>query len=197
MHLPIHVNFEDKQCLVVGGGKIGLKRCQKLLDFGAKVTVISPELKEKFKNIDNKVTFVKREYRKGDLSDFFFVVIATDNSEVNQAVAAEAREAAILYNLADNPDKESVIMPGIVSENGFVASITTGGASPILTKNLLKEIKALITGMDADILKKLSAEREQILASDVKSAKKKKLLKQSVADALNNLKGKNGKKKKH
>ncbi len=197
MYLPVHINFKDKRCLVVGGGKVGLRRCQKLAKFGAKVTVIAPEIKDKFKNVDGKITLVKRKYRKGDLTDFFFVVIATDNSKINHLIAEEAREANILYNLADKPDEESVIMPGVVNENGFTASLSTGGASPTLTKNLLKEIRALIVDMDENILEKLSAEREQILASDVKATKKKKLLKQSVTDALNNLKGKNGKKKKH
>lgn len=181
----------------MGGGKVALKRAKKLLEHGAKVTVISPELDAGFDKLEEDFRLVKRKYKKGDCKDFFFAVIATDSGEVNQKVAKEMRNHNILYNLADNPDACSTVMPGVVHENGFTVSLTTGGSSPILTKFVLKQIKAMIETLDGDMLEQLAEERKEILKSDADKKEKKQLLKKSVADALSGWKFNNGKNKKN
>ena len=75
---------------------------------GAYVTVISPEFSDELKKIHDEnrdsITLLEREYMEGDLESSFLAFGATDSSEVNEAVRAEAEKKGILSNIADNPD---------------------------------------------------------------------------------------------
>ena len=90
---PIFLKLRGLDALVVGGGAMAAVRVKQLLKAGARVTVISPEICHEIEDAagDGPVSLVRRQFESGDLSPGYFLVVgATDNPEVQKAVAAEA-----------------------------------------------------------------------------------------------------------
>jgi len=142
-YFPILVNIKDKRCVVVGGGSVGERKIKTLLKYGAKITLISPEITEKIKELINKgkINYIKREYKKGDLEGAFLVVAATSNSKINSQIA---KDAVYLVNIVDKGDcKEnrnniSYIVPAIYEIEDLTIAISTD--FPALSKLIRDEI---------------------------------------------------------
>jgi siroheme synthase-like protein len=88
--------------LVVGGGIVAARAIASLLEAGARVTVVSPWLAPALLEVarEGRLSWWPREYARGDVSGFAWVVAATDDAEVNARVLAEARERGLPENLA-------------------------------------------------------------------------------------------------
>ena len=127
-----------------------------LLEHGAIVKVISIELCTGLAKLaqNGQITALKRDYRKGDLSDAFLAVAATDNSYVNKEVAGEAREKSVLINIADDPDGCDFIVPAYIRRGDIAIAISTGGMSPALARKLRTRLEKII-GEEYSILTRL------------------------------------------
>lgn len=123
--------------MVVGGGEVALRKVESLLAAGATVTVVAPQVRE----MPPGATVVLRAFQPSDLDGAFFVISATDDREVNSAVAAEAEARGILINVVDVPSESSVILPAVVRRGEFVLAVSTGGASPALARRLRERLE--------------------------------------------------------
>ena len=92
---PVFLNLKGKRCIVVGGGRVAERKALSLLESGADITVISPEVtkrlrKESVKRLNRakgssgKIRHIPRKYKKGDLKNAFLVIAATDSNEINK-----------------------------------------------------------------------------------------------------------------
>ena len=137
-YYPVSLNIRGRKCTVVGGGQVALRKVIVLLEHGATVEVISPELCPEIVNLSEKgeIRVVNREYREGDLKGIFVAIIATDNSEINRQIAGEAREKAILVNVVDDADYCDFISPSYLRRGGISIAISTSGESPALARKL-------------------------------------------------------------
>jgi len=136
MYLPLYIDFRKKKVLVVGLGRVGRKRAEKLLKFGASVTAIDRK-KIKFK----KVRLIQRELHPDDippLKKYFLVVASTDDGKLNAAIAEKAKREGCLVSRADRFKGGNVIFPAVVETRAGMMSFTTFGKNPKLTK-LIKE----------------------------------------------------------
>ena len=97
MSLAAFLDLHGERALVVGGGRVALRRTRTLLEAGLKVTVVAPELHPELAALP--VETLRRAYQPLDLHDRRVVVCATDRAEVNDAVAAGARAAGVLARL--------------------------------------------------------------------------------------------------
>ena len=145
-HLPAFLDIKDRHCLVFGGGPVASRKVTNLLRAGAKVTVISPEVDKKVqqKADDNKITLVFRKYQETDIVRAFLVVAATNNSDVNREIAEAANKANILVNVADNPKLGSFIFPSVIDRSPVTIAVSTGGASPVLARQLRLRLETMI-----------------------------------------------------
>ena len=141
-YYPVFIDVRDRTCVVVGGGNIGEEKVSKLLDCGAKVLVISPEVTERVRNLvdDDNVTWAQRGYRPGDLAGAFIAIAATDDSKVNQRIAAEAKERNVLLNVVDVTHLCTFIAPSVVSKGDVTIAVSTGGTSPALARKFREEL---------------------------------------------------------
>ena len=155
-YYPVFLNINRKNCVVVGGGEVALRKVKMLLEHGAIVKVISIELCTGLAKLaqNGQITALKRDYRKGDLSDAFLAVAATDNSYVNKEVAGEAREKSVLINIADDPDGCDFIVPAYIRRGDIAIAISTGGMSPALARKLRTRLEKII-GEEYSILTRL------------------------------------------
>ena len=102
-YFPMFFNIEGKKILIVGAGNIALRRVETLLSFGAGLTVVAPEWKEQIAGYKaaGQLTLVEGPYMKSMISqDYFMVIAATDNSQLNHEICCEGRKLGILVNNA-------------------------------------------------------------------------------------------------
>ncbi len=142
-YFPINVDISNRPCIVIGGGRVALRKAKGLLSCGGSVTVISPEVVPDLQKLadDEALVLIKRGYENGDLKDAFLVIAATDDENVQEAVHAEAAEHNLLLNVADVPKWCNFILPATVRQGDLAVSISTHGRSPALAKRLRKELE--------------------------------------------------------
>ncbi|MEW6328030.1 MAG: bifunctional precorrin-2 dehydrogenase/sirohydrochlorin ferrochelatase [Thermodesulfobacteriota bacterium] len=165
-YYPINLDIKDKQCLVIGGGKVAERKVGTLLSCGARVRVVSPELTPHLQELleAKKITREARGYRSGDLGGVFLVVACTDDPEVNTAVSKAAQGQNILCNIVDKPDLCNFIVPSMVIRGDLLITISTAGRSPALAKKLRRELEDVYGQEYADFLRIMGAVRPRVLA---------------------------------
>lgn len=142
-YFPVCLEIAGRLCLVVGGGKVAERKAKTLLACSGRVTVISPELTDGLAALkdDGALAWVDRHYRDGDLEGAFLVIAATDDPEVQNRINDEANKKNILLNVADVPQKCNFILPATVRRGDLTVSVSTGGKSPALAKQLRRELE--------------------------------------------------------
>lgn len=126
---PVQLQLKDRLCVVVGGGSVGLRKIKGLLAAGARVRLIAQEPPAP---PPDGVEVLVRPYRRGDLAGALLAFAATDDPQVNAAVAEEARAAGILVNVADDPQRGDFILPAVLRRGPLTLTAATAGASPAL-----------------------------------------------------------------
>lgn len=125
--LPAVLQLEGRRCLVVGGGPVAVRRAQALLESGGIVRVVAPRIDEHFARMS--VATERRGFEPTDLEGVFLVVVATDDAEVNEAVAQAARDGRVLLNRADRPEAGDVAIPAHHRTGPITLAVDTGGVS--------------------------------------------------------------------
>jgi len=163
---PVFLNLKGRHCVVVGGGTIAEQKVVGLLDAGARVTVVSPELTWKLEDLvsTGAIEVRRRPYQRGDLEGAFIAIAATDDRSANAAVWDEAEERGILLNAVDDLPHCSFIAPAIHREGDIAVAISTGGKSPAFAVRLRERIAALIGREEGDFLNLLGELRPHVAA---------------------------------
>ncbi|MGY1806044.1 uroporphyrinogen-III C-methyltransferase [Blastococcus sp. SYSU D00669] len=126
---PVGLRLLDRRVVVVGGGQVAHRRVAGLLEARALVTVVSPEVTPALEALvePGALTWVRRRYEPGDLDGAWYAVAATDDPEVNAAVAAEAEAARIFCARADDRSASSVWTPAVGRQGDLVVGVHGGG----------------------------------------------------------------------
>ena len=148
---PVNLVLAGRSCLVVGGGDIAARKVVGLLACGADVTVIAPEVVEELVE-EPRVKVEQRRFRPGDCADRWFVVVATDDSAVNEAVAADATAHRVWINAADDPGNCSATLPAVFRQGELTVAVATGGRSPAMASWLRDSIAADLGPEIAELL---------------------------------------------
>lgn len=146
-HLPIFLDVRGRTALVVGGGEIATRKVNLLLRTGARVRLVAPRLSAELQGLvdHEQIDYAARGYQDGDVSDgLVLAVAATDDHQVNMAVAAAAKAANLPVNVVDDPDAGSFIVPSIIDRSPVVAAVSTGGASPVLARLIRSRLESVI-----------------------------------------------------
>ncbi|MFP5372302.1 MAG: NAD(P)-dependent oxidoreductase, partial [Actinomycetes bacterium] len=101
---PVGLRLHERLVVVVGGGQVAHRRVAGLLEAGARVTVVSPQVTPALEALVEpaRLTRVARRYAPGDLAGAWYAVAATDDAAVNAAVAEEAEQERIFCARADD-----------------------------------------------------------------------------------------------
>jgi siroheme synthase-like protein len=135
---PVFLDLAGVSVLLVGGGKVALRKADGLAEAGATITVVAPEVVPALAELATHVA--RRQYAAGEAADYQLVITATDDPVVNAQVAADAREARVWVNSADDPQNCSFILPAIARRGLVTVAVSTGGASPALAGALRQQI---------------------------------------------------------
>ncbi len=153
----IELNLEGKNVLVVGGGRIALRKVKTLLPTGARITVVAPQFDPEFESLQSagkvaelsrraesaSITLKTRPYEPLDLRGIFMVFICTDQPTVNAQVSNDARARRILVNNAcDYLDGDFIVPARMDFGENIAVTVSTQGRAPSLAKKLKQKIQA-------------------------------------------------------
>ena len=144
--LPVFLTIRNKTCLVVGGGEVAARKVALLLQAGAQVLVVSPDLCAVLRDylVQGKIRHEATHFRSGHLQNVHLVIAATDDGSINRLVSELAQQQRIPVNVVDNPDLCSFIMPSIVDRSPLMIAISSGGQSPVLARLLRAQLETMI-----------------------------------------------------
>lgn len=167
---PINLDISGQCCAVIGGGAVGERKVMPLLAAEAEVVVISPILTPNLQALaeQNKLRWVARPYQAGDVADCFLVICATDNAVLNRQVAVEARQSGALVNVVDAPELGNFSVPSQLARGHLLLTVSTGGKSPALARQLRQELSELYGeeyGLYLELLAKIRSNMKAELAT--------------------------------
>jgi precorrin-2 dehydrogenase/sirohydrochlorin ferrochelatase len=185
-YYPIHLDIQNKNCLVVGGGGVGTRKVLTLLQCGASVTVVSPEISDRLQDLAEsaRLTLKPRPYRTEDLEGVFLVIGASDDETLNRRISSDAERRNTLCNIADQPEKCNFILPSIVRRDDLVITISTSGRSPALAKKLRKKLERRFGPEYGEFLKLMGAIRSKLLSQAHEPEAHKPLFEQLIDSNL-------------
>lgn len=170
---PINLEVEGERCLVLGGGRVAHRKIVGLLEAGAEVIVIAPIVCEEIKRLidQKKITRLERDYTVGCLPRGVLFIAATDNPKINRLAAIEAAEKNMLINVVDDAEPiENAIRfenPSTIRRGKFLLTISTGGASPALSRFMRMELEKVFDedfGRRLEIISRLRDEVKGLIS---------------------------------
>ncbi len=164
-YFPLFMDITNKKCIVVGGGKIALRKVEILVQFQPSITIIAPEFCDEMKRIQTEftsLTFINRSVVDEDLEEAELVVAATDNETVNTHISKICMEKNILINVVDVPEQCTFIFPAIVKRDDLVVAVSTGGNSPSMAARIRKEIEEVIPEYYGELIELFGEYRDLI-----------------------------------
>ena len=138
---PAFLKLSGRSVVVVGGGVVAGSKIRALLDAGADVTVVAPEISAEIGRAD--VACVRRPFEARDL-DGAWLVVAAAPPAVNRQVAAAAGERRLFVNAVDDPPNASLYLGGVVRRSGLTVAISTDGRAPALSGLLRQALDGLL-----------------------------------------------------
>ena len=163
---PVFFDLTQRPCVVVGGGAVAERKVAGLVEAGATVTVISPQLTPRLQQQvhEGVVQYVARPYQSGDLAGFFLAFVTTGNPAVDAAVFADGRAAGVLVNSADDPVRCDFFLPAVLRRGDLAIAVSTGGTSPALARVMREELQSMV-GEDYTLLAEIAAAMRRAVRS--------------------------------
>ncbi len=161
------LDLRSRSVLVVGAGPIAARKIAGLLDVGATVTVVAPEVVDEIEQLGQagRLRIFQRAYERGDLVGQRLVVVSTNDTSVQQAVFDDAEAAGIWCNAADDPSRCSYMLPAVHREGPVIIAVSSQGRSPALASWLRTFLAERLPNGLAEVAADLAQQRDAIRAS--------------------------------
>ena len=188
MFYPVNINLDNMEIIIVGGGKVALRKCMNFLDFGKSVTVLAPEFDSRFLEIGNKVDLIEDTFKEEYIEKFDIVVAATDNKEVNEEIACICRKKSKLINVVDSRELSDFTVSSYVKRGDLLIGISTGGKIPALSAKIRRDLEEIYDESFAEYVDLLGELREKIIKKYEDKTERKEVLKALVKLDIEELK---------
>ena len=177
-YYPLFLDLADKLCIVIGGGAVAERKARGLLNAGARVRLISPEVTRGVRRLarQGKIEVVPREYQEGDLDGAALAIAATNTKEVSMRVKEESKRLSIPLNVADRPDLGNFIVPAVVRKGPVVVAVSTSGLLPVLARRLKEEIDLKLSADYLPYARRVGAFRRILIETVHDPGKKREIL---------------------
>ena len=161
---PVNLLVRGRRVVVVGGGRIAARKIEPLLEAGARVEVVSPEVGAEIRAWADagRLVLHERAFRAGDLEGAWLALTATDDPVVNAAVHAAGEAGRVWVNSADDPANCSFTLMAVIRRGDLVVSLGTGGRSPALAAQLRRRFEEEIGPEYETLLDLLADAREEL-----------------------------------
>jgi uroporphyrin-III C-methyltransferase/precorrin-2 dehydrogenase/sirohydrochlorin ferrochelatase len=141
---PLFLKLDGRDVLVVGAGAIAERKVGSLVEAGARVRLVAPELRRLAEA--GAITWTQRTFEDADLEDAWLVVAATGVAEVQRRVAAAAEARRVFLLAVDDPPNASAYSGAIVRRPPFLVAISSSGATPALTRLVRDIVEQVLPG---------------------------------------------------
>lgn len=158
-YFPFFVELDHQEGLIVGGSTVALRKIEKLLPYGPRLTVCAPDISPEIQAIPG-LRLLWQGFVPELVEDKAFVIAATDDRALNHRISELCRERRIPVNVVDDRDYCSFLFPALVKRGSLSVGISTGGASPTGAVYWKKQIDAMIPERFGEILDCLDSARE-------------------------------------
>ena len=148
---PLFVSLSGKTVTVVGAGKIASRRIKVLLEYGARIRVIAPQICEEIRALSGSLEIIEREYEGGDVSGSFMVIAATDSREVNQKAGADAKAEGINVSVADSREECSFYFPAVIRKGSISIGLVSDGSDHAAAARTAGELREYFKVKRAEI----------------------------------------------
>jgi len=171
-YYPIYIDIEDRSVLIVGGGTVCARKAETMMRYGARVTIVSPEITDEIAAWEQAgVLAVQRKmYAESDLEGASMVIASTDDQCVNARVARDCRRRRIPVNVVDVTHLCEFIVPAIIEKGSIQIAVSTGGKSPAIARTIREDLQKAIgpeyTEVN-DLLGTLRKSAKKVLPTDV------------------------------
>ena len=152
-YFPFFADIENVPCLIVGGGKVALRKIEKLLPFSPRIKVVAEKACGEVKSLaqEGRISLFERSFEDEDIRGCTFVINATNDSEKSRYISQLCRQNNIPCNAVDDPKGCTFFFPALVTEGDVCIGISTGGKSPTLAAHIRKTIEGCSDGRLGDI----------------------------------------------
>ena len=165
-YYPIFLDIENRNVVIIGGGEVCARKAETMMRYGAKVTIVSPELTPEIERWagNGQLAIHRKRYDTADIEDAHIVIASTDDTSVNERVAADARALRIPVNVVDVTHLCEFIVPAIIEKDGIQIAISTGGKSPALARTLKEDLNRTVGAEYSEINHLLGSLRDSAKA---------------------------------
>lgn len=193
-YYPAFLDLRGRRCLVVGGGEIATRKVSGLLDAGAMVCVVSPEVSPALAALAGAgiIEHRRRGFRRHDVRGSTLVVAASGVATVDAAAAAAARRVRALVNVVDMPAACDFILPSVLRRGDLQIAVSTGGKSPALAREIRRWLEAQLGEECAAVVEWAGRERARALASTRPPAARRRAAERVAARAFQRLRRRAG-----
>lgn len=189
-YYPINLNIYDKKVLVVGGGMVATRKIERLVERGADITVVSPEISSEIAGFAKKykVKWIGRAYKTGDEKGAFAVFCAISpgkkSIKIEEGLFKRCVKKNILINVADKPEFCTFTLPALVSRGEFDIAIFTSGLSPRLARKIREDLEKVYGEEYNTYVKILGFIRKEIKLKKYPQSKNQKLFDELINSDL-------------
>ncbi|MBA2280071.1 MAG: bifunctional precorrin-2 dehydrogenase/sirohydrochlorin ferrochelatase [Actinomycetota bacterium] len=163
---PVNLLVAGKSVLVVGGGTVAAGKVRGLVEVGAVVTVVAPDVVDEITQLPG-VAIERRPYERGEVARYRLVVAATGVPAVSQAVFDDAEAAGVWVNSADDPERCTFTLPARVRRGEVLVTVSTGGRSPAVAAWLRERLEADLDPALEVLVEVVADERDRLRAEGV------------------------------
>jgi len=186
-YFPMFIDLKDRKCLIIGGGKVALRKVLVLCDFGAVIKVVAEDICEEIREIsriNKNVICEKKAFSEQDLEGILLAVTATNHKELNHHISIMCRQKHIYINAADQIEDCSFIFPSYIREGDVVGAFSSGGKSPVITQYLKESVKTALTPFIGEMADFLGDIRTSVKENTDTEAERKWIYQQLLKYAL-------------
>ncbi len=142
-YLPLFATLKNRPALVIGAGEVAYRKIELLCQAGAQVRIIAHSIGAEVQQLLDQgvVQWWKADFVDEDVNEAVITIAATDDEALNAQVAAAGHRYHRLVNVVDNPALCQFIVPAIVDRSPVQIAITTGGAAPVLARQIRQKLE--------------------------------------------------------
>jgi len=138
---PVFLKLAGRRVVVVGGGPVAASKLAGLVDTGACVSVVAPEIVAQIRR--SGATLIERRFVPRDL-DGAWLAVAAAPPEVNRSVRSAAEERGIFVNAVDDRGSASAYLGGVLRRSEVTIAVSTQGHAPALAGLLREALEAIV-----------------------------------------------------
>lgn len=161
---PLFIELNQRKCLVVGGGNVAARKAKVLMEAGAVVEVVSKSFSEAFESL-TKCQLIQEEVEISKFTswqDYFMVIAATDDKQLNHRIASWCLDKGIFINSATSKEDSNFIFPAVIKKEGMTIGVSSAGKSPAVTRLIRSRMEQCIPDHLEEILEQLEQARELV-----------------------------------